>query len=950
MKTRLLLAIALLSIVVVGFYFWSSKNDTKNDPSGQSEKQASQGPGGTGTPGALEDALATLSGQVQTEDGQGLADASIQLVPQEKQSQRLSTHDAVTRSQSDGQWTLKDLPPGEYVLSASAPGFLPSQIEIEARAGEAEGKIVLTLKAGGQSLSGAISDLTGGTVAAAIVHVFPLSVTGLDRRRSASAQSDDAGHYQLNLGAGRYLVQALHTDYVPKSQVVEIGAGAQTLDFGLSPGAVVEGVVHHLGTGEIVPGARVSYSTKRVSRFNIFSDSVGGGSVRADAQGHFRISGLHSGSLELSARGDNAATSEPTLVALGIAEQVTDVHLYLASAFRIAGRVIDAANKEPIAGIAVSANREGVGVPALGLSDAEGRFEISGLPAGKYRLQGEGKPYLRELFGSSIELNDDVGDALIELSKGAMVIGRVEPAGVAEIRVDLSAIKGFDSNAFMSALSEEDGTFEFGPVHPASFRLQAKSTQGQLGSADVVVPSEGLTDVVISMKDGSSISGTVVDATGTAQSDVKVSLRPDTGGRSVSIVVNGQDMMASSAHTSPDGSFKITGLKEGAYKMSVLDNQGEALQWANSEAGNAKAATRYVPKTVSLSAQQESSDHRLQVVNRDAKIVGTVIGPDGKAAPDVWVTASSSRAEAMAMPPMPRPAGGPRPEGGPGEEGTRSESVSTVVMVTSDEDEGDHGGPGLDLGRGGELPPVLTDAKGEFTISGLREGKYDLVAEGMRGSARGFTDAAQTGEDATIQLLELTRIEGKVTIGDKVATNFSVELSGLSRRHKRVRNAEGKFTMHRVDPGHYTVNVRSDEGEAEAEIDVKTGETTTVELNMEVLTRVRGSLVDEEGLAIAGAIVTSVPRQEDGRMNLMIGDEAELTGADGSFEFGVKSGKYLIIALKPGAGPLARKTLDVAEGEVTIDVGVITGKAGGGFGPGPGGPGEPGEDVEEETP
>ena len=36
------------------------------------------------------------------------------------------------------------------------------------------------------------------------------------------------------------------------------------------------------------------------------------------------------------------------------------------------------------------------------------------------------------------------------------------------------------------------------------------------------------------------------------------------------------------------------------------------------------------------------------------------------------------------------------------------------------------------MSRSGELPPVLTDSEGKFEITGLRDGEYDLVAEGMR--------------------------------------------------------------------------------------------------------------------------------------------------------------------------------------------------------------------------
>jgi protocatechuate 3,4-dioxygenase beta subunit len=910
MKTRVSLAIALLSIAAIGLYFWSqSKTKTEGESASSTAKVVGAPAGGTNAGVTPAQDLRTIDGRVLQADGSPLGGASVQIVPHKKRSTRLGAHDAVTGSRDDGGWTLVGIPPGDYMLSASAAGFLPARVEIHVEASSDLHEQVLQLEAGGQGLSGEVSDLTGGKVASAIVHVIPMSTSGLDRQGTASAQTNAVGHYELNLRPGRYLVQALHVDYVPKAQLIEVGSASQTLDFGLAPGAVVEGVVRHLDSDEVMPGAVISYATERLSRFDFFANSVGGGSVHADEQGHFRISGLNSGSLQLSARADNAATTEPTRVALGIAEQRTDVELYLSGAYRLAGKVIDDATKEPIAGIEVSASSDGQEVSARAPSDEEGRFEIAGLTRGKYRLSGDGGDYLPKLFGQQVEVSGDVEDALLELSRGAMILGRVEPAGVAEIGVDLETIRGVATNTFRRVKSEPDGSFAFGPLDPASFRLQAKGEGGTLGFADVELPKTGLRDVVIKLEERGSISGRVVDASGNAASDVTVKVRADSGGRSMSIMFNGQDMMANSAHTGPDGSFHISGLKAGPYKITVVDEQGETLPWADEGKATGKGPRRVAAKKVSLAKQEELEGRELRVQSRDASISGTVIGPDGNPAPDVWVTAASAQSMPMGMPELPSRDGPPGPRDS--EEDT-VETSTRVMMVVSDGGGGDSDGPGLDLGRGGELPPVLTNERGEFTVKGLREGKYDLIAEGMRGSARGFTDGAKTNESAVIRLQQLTRIEGKVTLGDSPAQSFVVELSGVSSRRKRVRDDKGAFTLHRVDPGKYTVTVRSDEGEAKAEVTVEAGKATKVELKMDVLTKVRGTLVDEDGKPIAGAIVTPVPRTDDGSMNLMIGDDAELTNSQGAFEFGVRPGKYLLLAIKPGAGPLTRRPLDVA--------------------------------------
>jgi protocatechuate 3,4-dioxygenase beta subunit len=915
------LILILVLTISAGVLLWSKSSKNSNTQTDTPAEVATESPA-TRVTGSETDPRSSVSGTVEQGDGSALAGVSVQLVPIGHRAD-IDAHDAITRSDREGGWTLSEIPAGEYSLSASAPGFLPAQKTLQIEAGENTSSIVLRLEAGGQSLSGTVRDLTGGTITSAILHVVPVSAGSMDRTHGASAQTDAEGHYELNLPAGGYVVWAMHTDYVPKSDRILITAGAQTLDFGLAPGAVVEGDVRRLSDNQLVPGARVHYATERTSAYDLWANTTGAGSVRADDKGHFRITGLNSGSLRLSARGDRAATSEPTHVALGIAEQRDDVELFLVGAYRVEGRVIDVESKEGIPGIEVVASLDGRGVAAESPSAEDGRFAIDGLTAGKYSLTGEGGEYSRKMFGDPITVESDVDDAVLELTRGAMVHGRVEPASVAEVGVRLDSLRGVTPGSLRRVRSEEDGSFTLGPLEPGEMQLQAIRPDGVRGETEVTLPPSGVHDLLIKMDESGSISGTVRDADGNPVGDVSVSLKPDTGERSMSIVVNGQELLESRGHTSPDGSFQVTGLLAGTYRMRVVDSQAQSLRWA--EAGRASEA----PKSITLAKQEKKSGVQLRVENRNASITGTVLDPDGNPAPDVWVTATAANLGPMGMK-MPE---GPPPEASEEGEGEERRSSRTEMRMVVDQS-GDGGdGPGLDLGRSGEFPPVLTDAEGKFRISGLREAKYDLIAEGMRGSARAFVKGVDTDQPVVVKLAALTRIDGSVTIGNEPAKNFVVELSGVSHRRKRVRDDEGRFSLHRVDPGRYTVTVRSDDGESESEVEVIAGKTSKIELQMQVLTKIRGTLVDESGAPMSGTIVTAAPAPKDGNISVSVGDDAKLTGPDGSFEVGVRPGRYMLLAIKPGQGLVARRMLEVAEGEDIVELGELTGKPGLSLGP-----------------
>jgi len=250
-----------------------------------------------------------------------------------------------------------------------------------------------------------------------------------------------------------------------------------------------------------------------------------------------------------------------------------------------------------------------------------------------------------------------------------------------------------------------------------------------------------------------------------------------------------------------------------------------------------------------------------------------------------------------------------------------------VMIRQDDEGEGDGSAPGLDLSGSGEVPPVLTDEDGHFEITGLRNGEYDLVAEGMRGAARALVSKVKTGEKVQIKLAALTRIEGSVSLAGAPVTNFSISLEGPSRIRKQVRDEEGRFVLHRLDPGHYTVVARGEAGEAEAEVDVVAGKTATVEIAMEELVSVTGTVVGEDGKPIAGLLTIPTPKSADGNIQLSIGDDVTQTGADGTFSVGVKPGTYLLMILKMGAGPMATVPFEAAAG-VDVDLGSIVAKAG----------------------
>src|SRR5919106_1844710 len=119
----------------------------------------------------------------------------------------------------------------------------------------------------------------------------------------------------------------------------------------------------------------------------------------------------------------------------------------------IRGQVVDATSGAPIrrADITAYGGELRGGRPPSAMSDDDGRFELSGLPPGKYTLAVSKSSYVGGGYGPTpvrppapIELADKqvVDKVVLRLARGGVVIGRVmDEAGEPAIGVELRAMQ-----------------------------------------------------------------------------------------------------------------------------------------------------------------------------------------------------------------------------------------------------------------------------------------------------------------------------------------------------------------------------------------------------------------------------------------------------------------------------------------------------------------------------
>jgi protocatechuate 3,4-dioxygenase beta subunit len=563
---KVLAVVFAVAAVVVAIVWWRGRGGEPPRPA-PSATVGSAGAtlAGPGAPAPAAPLTGRVEGTVVGADGQPVPGATVAVVDR-------GPPRAV---EPDGRFVVPDLEAGTYAVVAAAPGHLPARADAVEVAAGAAARVALTLTVGGHSVTGVVSDASGGPIEGATVTAARREALGAGDMIAATLTDRD-GRYRLTLAPGSYVVSGEREDYVRATADLEVADLDRTLDLRLVPAGVVEGIVKDVASGAPVAGAKVEASAARPGRF-------GGGRrsrpVTTDAGGRFRLTGLTPGAIALSARvdADGRQSPEPTEVLLGIGEQVTGVELWVEAAPYLAGRVVDADGR-PIADANVMAMGGTSGESTQ--TDPDGRFRVLGLDPGAYQVFAS-HPRYASAPPRRIELADrSVTDLELRLTASPRVVGRVEPPTEAAITVDPDRDPaGFEPTMWtaIDQRSRPDGSFEVTPITAGAHTIAAKATDGRRGQATVVVPAQGDATVVIRLEDGGSIAGTVRDQQGQAVVGAAVIIRKTSGAVVRRMIVNGVETSADRAITDRAGAYLMRGLEAGRYELAVLDERGGAL-------------------------------------------------------------------------------------------------------------------------------------------------------------------------------------------------------------------------------------------------------------------------------------------------------------------------------------------------------------------------------------
>jgi uncharacterized GH25 family protein len=836
---------------------------------------------------------ASISGRVtRAQDGAPVAGATVSLAPAELMAMFIKSDmpTLVATTDANGNWKAARVMPGAYVIAATASGYLPGAHEkITVQQAEARTGIDIALTQGGTIVKGTVSDVGGGPIGDARITVNEGNeIPDLSGHADYVVLTKPDGTYEITLPDGEWRMEARHDDYTSSSERVEVAGKPLTQDFQLIPGAVIRGTVVAKDTGKPVPGALVRAEGGRRG-----GDSDG--TAICDVDGNFTMRSLGSGTIELHALGRGYATATPTIVAVGIGEQLDGVRVIVDRAYSISGRVVQKGKPDKgIPGITLGAFS--IAAKSFGLaiepSAADGSFEIYGVKPAAYMLFAVGEGTVPEI-GKNVEVVDkDVTDVIVEMTVGVTVSGNVSPplpgAQISiEMEGDFNMARMFEMAKLVLIRGETDqgGAFTLKNVPPGAFKLNAMAPDGHTGEAPVVVAETDKAGVLIKLEPRASISGRVTYSNGQPVVGGRVnvdSLDPDD--KKMRFSLNG--MRRDNATTGPDGTYKVVGLEAGKVRVRASDSiGGEDIYFMAKKDQNPKSVAE-----ITVVAAKDTPNVNLVVEARDAWIKGTVLLPDGKPAQDAWVTAHRVREK------------------------------DSTMKINGEEVEQRWFGPGH--------PPVLTDSSGQFTIAKLRKGAYNLSVDGPKGTSHAELNNVKTGESVTIKLLALGTLSGTVTLAGAPVPAYDIECRGANYNgsEKHIDSKDGTYTLERLTPGKYTCSVDSPTGSGSGKIDVPPGEAK-LDITLTRFASVTGivvSILDKKPIPNVNVFAGNDANMNSATFNQMLTGTAPKTDAAGKFKVDrVPTGKGKVAVMpKDGFMPLGTRDYTVNEGQ-SIDVGTI---------------------------
>ncbi|HEX8253635.1 MAG TPA: carboxypeptidase regulatory-like domain-containing protein, partial [Thermoanaerobaculia bacterium] len=777
--------------------------------------------------------LARVSGVVTNDENRPVAAAIV--VPENAGDpfrngapMRMMLREEQVFSGPEGRFSMRIAPDMALTLRAVKRGFPAAKSEqLRLASGERKSGIVLTIPTGFE-VTGRVTDAEGKGLSGVAVTTAP-SVEGRGGMFTrtiivggAAAEEDPVrtasdGTFTLRAAEGTYDFTFRREGFAPtsvRSQRVAPGAPAR-VDATMEPASEVTGRVTRGGTGV----ENVSVSS--------FSPSFSV-STTTGPDGSFTLPGLPAGQLRVMLRKEDDFIQETRM----LTAPSRDVMIDLGAGGRVTGRVVDKSTNKPIttfqAGVSVSRGGGGMMMMAppqlRSFTSEDGSFTLENVPAGAMTLVANAPGYASGRLNVTIEEGKTLSDIELPLDAGVRLVGRVtgpNGSGLSDVsvRVVPSATGSFATRGMdASATTDANGDYTLEAMTAGEESISFSHPKYVSTSKTVTLKGrEARLDVQLSS--GQRVTGVVVTEGGAPVADAQVDAGSASGGYE-------------SARTNASGTFELESMKPGRYRFTA---RKAGLGQATVEDVDISSGA---PVRITLAA--------------GAVITGRVSGLSPQDLPTTTVEARAGRTYASASVDG---QGNFRMEGAP----TGTVQISAVVASRDISARRSSATQTLELEPGGSQSvdivfrnditirgrvtrngaplatasvmfnprrgsqaqtsvSATTDERGQYTLSGVEEGEYNVEVIDMQRFSPYSTTYTVRGSDMFDIDYRTSGIRGRVVDaanGEPILNaNVQLQPQGQTEGFRMLRSAStdtaGTFLIESVQPGNYVVTTSHD--------------------------------------------------------------------------------------------------------------------------------------------
>jgi hypothetical protein len=390
------------------------------------------------------------------------------------------------------------------------------------------------------------------------------------------AMADEDGRFRFDhLVAGAYALLVEAPGLAPARRGGVAVPGAEAVVRLAGQGAAVEGVV--VAGGVPVAGARV----------RLGSEGAVARETTSGSDGRFVLHGLGRGAAFVLRAAHGARASRAIAASTG--EGAAPARLELGPAFAVTGVVVDERGR-PVPEVEVRAESE----PGDPLAEAmttqlDGRFRLGPLAAGAWRLSARAAGFVArtltlgpaappeqrlvltraaELFGRVVDARGAVvakADVRCVAAGGDELAVILAPLPLAAEAAALAPGAGRAGVGVRALRTDAKGAFRVSELPPGAYHLEiSRPPSAPLRSPDWTLAAGEARDVgALALRDGTAVSGRVLDETGAPVGGARVQTTPSLG------VFAETDGAGAFAFTLPPGRYAVSAAGPGAATVSV---------------------------------------------------------------------------------------------------------------------------------------------------------------------------------------------------------------------------------------------------------------------------------------------------------------------------------------------------------------------------------------------